>query len=141
MAAFVDTNILIYAFPETSTGPNDKVAIARSLLHALSANNELVVSAQVLGEFYVNAIRKSKPPLTHEQAMAQVFGLGKERVVPIDAPLVQLALRRVQQSRLSYWDALIVEAALRFGATLLYTEDMHSGTRFGPLELRNPFLP
>jgi predicted nucleic acid-binding protein len=39
-----------------------------------------------------------------------------------------------------HWNALIVEAAIRSGATILYTEDMHHGTRYGTLELRNPFL-
>jgi predicted nucleic acid-binding protein len=54
--------------------------------------------------------------------------------------LIRLALVRVQQSRISYWDALIVEAAIRSGASVLYTEDMHHGTHYGPVELRNPFL-
>ena len=46
----------------------------------------------------------------------------------------------MEVSRISYWDALIVEAAIRSGATILYTEDMHHGTQYGALELRNPFL-
>jgi predicted nucleic acid-binding protein len=66
--------------------------------------------------------------------------LSEQIVVAIDASLVQLALARVEQSRISYWDALIVEAAIRSGATILYTEDTHSGTHYGPLEIRNPFL-
>ena len=66
--------------------------------------------------------------------------LSRSEVLPIEAPLAQLALQRVQQSHISYWDALIVEAAVRSGATIPYTEDMHHGTRCGTLELRNPFL-
>jgi predicted nucleic acid-binding protein len=69
-----------------------------------------------------------------------VAELSLETVISIDASLVQLALQRVQQSRISYWDALIVEAAIRSRATILYTEDMHHGTCYGTLELRNPFL-
>jgi predicted nucleic acid-binding protein len=70
----------------------------------------------------------------------KVEDLSEQIVIAIDSSLVQLALRRVEQSRISYWDALIVEAAIRSGATILYTEDMHHGTRYGSLELRNPFL-
>jgi predicted nucleic acid-binding protein len=66
--------------------------------------------------------------------------LSKQVIVPIDASLVHLALQRSQKSRISYWDALIVEAAIRSGATTLYTEDMHHGTRYGNLQLHNPFL-
>ncbi len=61
--------------------------------------------------------------------------------MPIDETLVVLALQRVQQSRISYWDALIVESAIRSGATILYTEDMHHSTSYGTLQIRNPFLP
>jgi Ca-activated chloride channel family protein len=49
-----------------------------------------------------------------------------------------MAHRRVQLSSINYRDALIV--AIRSGATILYTEDMHPGSRCGALELRNPFL-
>lgn len=139
MAAFVDTNILIYAFANSSSGDLDKVAIARSLLTSLFSQNELIVSAQVLSKFSVNALNKTKPPLTLEQVSERVRELSAQTVVPIDASLVQLALRHSQQSRISYWDALIVEAAIRSGASVLYTQDMHHGTRYEQLLLQNPF--
>jgi predicted nucleic acid-binding protein len=125
MAAFVDTNILLYALSNANQGETGKVAIARRLVDELSEQDDLIVSAQVLSEFVSVSSRKGKSPLT---------------VIAIDASLVQLALQRVQQSHISYWDALIVEAAIRSGATILYTEDMHHGTHYGFLELRNPFL-
>ena len=138
MAAFVDTNILFYAFAESSADQVDKVHIARALIERLSRERELVLSAQVLSEFSSSALRKTgSTPLEIAERVSQ---LSTETVVPIDAPLVQLALQRVAESRISYWDALIVESALRAGATVLYTEDMHHGTRYGPLELINPFL-
>ena len=140
MAAFVDTNILIYAFVRDINGSVDKADTANALIARLAREGELVVSAQVLSEFSANAMRKGTPPLTVQQTAALIQDLGTQVVVPIDASLVQLALQRVQQSHISYWDALIVEAAIRSGATTLYTEDMHHGTRYGTLELRNPFL-
>lgn len=140
MASFVDTNILIYAFASTASGPIDKVAIAKELVALLSERKELVLSVQVLSEFSSAAMRKSNPPLSHVQIADRVDQLCLQTVLPIDASLVFLALQRVQRSRISYWDALIVEAAIRSGATILYTEDMHHGTRYGDLEIRNPFL-
>ncbi|HEY5054800.1 MAG TPA: PIN domain-containing protein [Acidobacteriaceae bacterium] len=139
MAAFVDTNVLIYAFAAEADDANEKVLLARRLLVGLRKESALVVSAQVLGEFATNAVRKGNPPLTLDQATAIVGELAGNSVVAIDDSLVLLALQRVQKSRISYWDALIVEAAIRGGASILYTEDLHSGTVYDTVEVRNPF--
>jgi predicted nucleic acid-binding protein len=141
MAAFVDTNILLYALSAANSLEVEKVVTAQRLVADLTAQTNLCLSAQVLSEFVTNAIRKGTPPLPLKEASKIVDELSRETVIPIDASLVQLAVERVQQSRISYWDALIVEAAIRSGATILYTEDMHPGTRYGTLELRNPFVP
>jgi predicted nucleic acid-binding protein len=140
MAAFVDTNILIYAFASEADEADDKALAAKALVSELISDNVLVVSAQVLGEFVTNAIRKGNPPLTLVKVSSVIEELSAQAVVSIDAILVQSALERMQVSRIGYWDALIVEAAIRSGASVLYTEDLHSGTFYGSLEIRNPFL-
>jgi predicted nucleic acid-binding protein len=140
MATFLDTNILLYALSRANSLEVEKVAIAKRLIAELTEQANLCISAQVLSEFITNAIRKGTPPLTLKEVSEIVEELSLETVISIDASLVQPALQRVQQSHISYWDALIVEAAIRSGATILYTEDMHHGTRYGTLELRNPFL-
>ena len=101
MAAFVDTNVLIYAFAESSGGNLEKVAIARSLLTSLFSRNELIVSAQVLSEFSANALNKTKPPLAINKVAERVLELSTQTVIPIDASLVQLALARADKSRIS----------------------------------------
>ena len=140
MAAFVDTNILLYAFSKASNGDPAKAAVADELVERLIRSEMIVLSAQVLNEFISVAMRKGKPPLTLDEVTRIVRRLARCNVLPVDVSLVQLALQRVEQSHISYWDALIVEAAIRSGATILYTEDMHHGTHYGTLELRNPFL-
>jgi predicted nucleic acid-binding protein len=140
MAAFVDTNILLSALSNANQGETGKVAIARRLVDELSEQDDLIVSAQVLSEFVSVSSRKGKSPLTEIEISRSIAELCEYTVIAIDASLVQLALQRVQQSHISYWDAPIVEAAIRSGATILYTEDMHHGTHYGFLELRNPFL-
>ena len=140
MAAFVDTNILLYAFSNANGGALTKVAVANELIERFIRSDELVLSAQVLNEFVSVSTRKGIPPLKLHEVIQIIERLSRNTILPIDASLVQLALQRVEQSHISYWDALIVEAAIRSGATILYTEDMHHGTRYGTLELRNPFL-
>jgi len=140
MASFVDTNILIYALVADEKSSADKVEIARRLVSNLSRSGELVLSAQVLGEFSINAMRKGSPPLTMEQTLARVTELRRQRIIPVDDSLVEKALQRMQQSRISYWDAQIVEAAIRSGASILYTEDLHNGTVYDGVEIRNPFV-
>ena len=140
MAAFVDTNILIYAYLGSPELEVEKKQRAKELLEHLMLDEALIVSAQVLNEFASNALRKAKPPLALAGIYLIVSELSRFQVLPIDASLILLTLTRVETSRLSYWDALIVEAALRSGASILYTEDMHHGTHYGSLELRNPFL-
>jgi predicted nucleic acid-binding protein len=140
MAAFLDTNILLYAFASASEGEMRKAIIARELIDRLTLESNFIVSAQVLSEFATNAAKKGKLAFRPREVEEIVENLTQQIVLPIDASLVQLALQRIQQSHISYWDTLIVEAAIRSGATILYTEDMHHGTRYGALELRNPFL-
>jgi predicted nucleic acid-binding protein len=41
--------------------------------------------------------------------------------------------------KVSFWDALTLEAALAAGATLLYSEDFQDGAVFGGLRIVNPF--
>jgi predicted nucleic acid-binding protein len=140
MAAFVDTNILLYAYSSVNEGETEKVEVAKRLIDRLTENDTLILSAQVLSEFVWIGGKKGKKPLTTVELALIVNDLSKQTVVTVDASLIQLALKRTQQSRISYWDALIVEAAIRSGATTLYTEDMHHGTRYGGLQLLNPFI-
>ncbi len=102
MAAFVDTNVLIYALVADAKETADKVNIARELVAGLTRRGELVFSAQVLSEFSANAMCKGNPPLTVSETLTHIQQLSNQRVLPIDESLVQLALQRVQQTRISY---------------------------------------
>ena len=131
---FVDTNVLVYLFD--SDAP-DKQARARALMR--EERNRLVVSVQVLGEFYVTVTRKLAAPLPVEAAARAVDALCELRVQALHPALVRSAVRRSHSSRLSYWDALIVETALDAGADVLFTEDLQDGQVFDSLRIVNPF--
>ena len=97
------------------------------------------LSAQVLGVFYVAATRKLAKPLSRAVARQAVDGFCTLRVEPLRAELVRAAVDRSESSKLSYWDALIVETAIAAGAGVLFTEDLQQGRRFGRLRIVNPF--
>ena len=131
---FVDTNVLVYLFDGDSP---DKQAKARRILEANA--NRIVLSTQVLGEFYVTVTRKLARPLATGPAAEAVNGLCAFPVRPLAAGLVRAAVRRSASSRLSYWDALIVESAMEAGAVVLLTEDLQDGRTFDALRVVNPF--
>ena len=134
-ACFIDTNVLVYLFD--SDAPR-KQARARSVLSEVA--DSAMVSTQVLGEFYVTVTRKLERPLPEDQAQAAVDALCELKVRPIHQGLVKAAIRRSKASRLSYWDALIVETAVEAEAAVLLTEDLQDGQRFDGVRVANPFL-
>ena len=131
---FVDTNVLVYLFDADS--PN-KQARARELLREEA--DRIVVSVQVLGEFYVTVTRKLAAPLPPDTAARAVDAICRFRVEAIHPELVRSAVYRSQSSRLSYWDSLIVETALNAGADVLFTEDLQDGQEIDGLRVVNPF--
>ena len=135
MAAFVDTNVLLYAVSTTSNEA-DKRVTARAILD----RDDLVLSAQVLQEFYVQATRSTKPdPLAHETAVSLIESWLRFRVIETTVPLVLQALATAARWRISYWDAAIIEAARRGGCPEVLSEDLQPGMNFAGVTVRNPF--
>jgi predicted nucleic acid-binding protein len=128
-------NLIVYAY-DGNAGSKRERAIALIEAHVRSAS--LVLSTQVLLETYNALVRAAL--LEKEGALAVVEALGEERVVTTDAALVVRAIRLAQHHRLSHWDGLIVQAAVDAGCTVLFSEDLRAGMRFGDVEVVNPFL-
>ena len=132
---FVDTNILLYA---ASTVGDERDKQQRALL--LLDSDDLVLSVQVLQEFYVRATRASKPErLTHEQAAALVESWLRFQVQENSVASLQNALATVARWGISYWDAAIVEAARAARCDTLLSEDLQDGMDFAGVRVRNPF--
>ena len=131
---FVDTNVLVYMFDADAP---DKRARAQELLR--EERDCIVLSTQVLGEFYVTVTRKFTESMSLEAAGRAVDAFSRFRVQPIHPETVNAAVRRSRSMRLSYWDSLIVEAALSAGAGALFTEDLQHGRRIDDLQIVNPF--
>lgn len=134
---FVDTNVLVCAHGVGDDEP--RARRARKELAELWRDRTGRVSTQVLQEFYSVATRKLKPPLPRGQARGVVAAYGDWSRVTIDVPMIVSASVLEEQHQLAFWDALIVEAALRSAATMLLSEDLQDGRKFGDLVVKNPF--
>ena len=134
---FTDTNLLVYAHAVGDADP--RARRARSRLAELWRDGTGVVSAQVLTEFYAVVTRKLTPSLPAMQARGIVASYAGWCQVTIDPDLIVAASVLEEQHTLAFWDALIVEAALRSAATTLLSEDLQDGRRFGELVVENPF--
>jgi predicted nucleic acid-binding protein len=133
---FLDSNVLVYSVDES---PAEKAKHKRAI-EVLSAHPEaLVVSTQVLQEFYVVTTRKLKTPLSEERAARAVRGLTKLDVVGVDAPLVLAAVDTSRLVQLSFWDALIIEAASRAGCERILSEDLNATQVIRGVRVENPF--
>jgi predicted nucleic acid-binding protein len=132
--AFVDTNVLVYAF---DTAHPVRRARAAELLEQLAGS--FALSTQVLGEFYVTVTRKLASPLSHEEAAEAVAALVPRTTISIEPALVQAAIRTSVATQISYWDALIVEAAASAGCERVLTEDLNDGQVIAGVRIENPF--
>ncbi len=136
MRIFVDTNVLVYA--HDSDAP-EKRAIALDVTRRLWDTREGALSTQVLQEFYVNITAKIPTRVAKREARDLVQSYSAWHLVGIDAADIVAASDLEERHRLSFWDALIVTAALKANADVLLTEDLHQKTRIRGLEVRNPF--
>jgi predicted nucleic acid-binding protein len=134
--AFFDTNVLVYLFDVDSPA---KQARARELFGDMARSGRIVLSSQVLQEFYVTVTRKLARPLPGDAALAALRQLSVFPLVANDGALVLRAVQLHQSASLSFWDALIVQAALEGNCRTVFTEDMQHGRRFGSLAIENPF--
>jgi predicted nucleic acid-binding protein len=135
-AAFVDTNVLVYAFDRRS---EPKVETAKELLNQLTATGRLRLSTQVLQELYPVLTRKGEPPYTPQEALIRLEYLSEWPIYINDYSAIRDAVVLSTEAIISFWDALILVAAARSGATVLYTEDLNHGQKLLGVTVVNPF--
>ena len=136
MPSFFDTNVLVYFVDEDEP---EKQEIARKLVQEYLIEGNGIISVQVLREFYWT-VRKLRHPLPEERAREAVRNLAGFSPLAEDAWMVLRAVDRTREMSFSFWDALIVEAALKGGAERLLTEDMQHGQVIEGMRIENPFL-
>lgn len=131
---FLDTNLFTYA--DDASHPDKREAALEVIKNCLREQTAMV-SLQVMHEYFVVATRKLgvSPRIARQKieltAMMNVVHLGTADILAaIDLHLAH---------SISYWDALIVQSALRGGASVLYSEDMQSGRHWNDVRVVNPF--
>jgi predicted nucleic acid-binding protein len=134
---FVDTNILVYAH-DLSDG--DRHAKASAIIEGLWEEETGVISTQVLQEFYVTVTRKIKSPLKPAAAREIILNYLSWSLQINDLETTIRASEIEEKNNLSFWDALIIAAALRLQAKKIITEDLNHGQIIEGILVENPFL-
>lgn len=134
---FLDTNVLVYAHDATAGNKHD---LAADLVSNLWDSQDGVISVQVLQEFYVTVTRKVSNPVDSQTAERWVSNYLNWSVVENDAGSVLRAIDIENRYQISFWDALIIQAAEAAGAKRLLTEDLNSGQRYGNVLVENPLI-
>jgi len=134
---FVDTNIIVYAYDTTA---GEKYETAKRILQDLWRSGEGLISTQILQELYVTLTRKIPRTLKSAQAGEIVEDMLTWDVVVNDGESVLMAIDLEGREKLSFWDALVVAAAVRGGASVLLSEDLTSGRTLAGVKIENPFM-
>jgi len=134
---FLDTNIFVYSFDRNSPA---KARRAMQLIRRAVTNRTGIVSYQVVQEFFSVALKRFTQPMTiaeAEQYLSTVF--RPLAAVHSSQSLYGEALQVSGRYRLSWYDSLIVAAAIQGQCGTLYTEDLQHGLQIGELKVENPF--
>lgn len=134
--AFIDTNVVVYLFDGRFPAKQRRSA---ELLEWLAAELTPIISTQVVQETFVCLTRKLGMLPGEALAALQKMEDASFVVQLIDLKLIWRAATRTESSQISFWDALIAEAALEARCDVLYSEDLQAGQDLGGLTVVNPF--
>jgi predicted nucleic acid-binding protein len=132
---FVDTNILMCAHDNAAGEKHER---AKTLVEELWRERKGVVSTQVLQELAVNLRRKTARPLDAKTTREIVADYLTWQVVVNGGESILEALDLEARFQISFWDALVVQAAQSSGAEILYSEDLSDGQTYGTVRVINP---
>ena len=136
--SFLDTNIVVYAFSHSDPS---KAKIAQRLVADGAADKLAIISYQVVQEFINVALRGFRSAIVRSDLESVVLtALFPMMAISSSPALVIEALRLQAANQLSWYDSLIVAAAIQGNCKILYSEEMQHGRRFGDLVVENPFL-
>jgi len=134
--SFVDTNVLVYAVVDDD--PVRQLA-AQTLVDTLAAAQALHTSTQVLQEIHMVLTRKVRRKFTSAEAIDYLDRIARAPVTTTDYRMVRHAAELSDRDAFSFWDALVLVAAARSGATRLYTGDLQDERTVLGVEIVNPF--
>ncbi|HHF51416.1 MAG TPA: PIN domain-containing protein [Candidatus Aminicenantes bacterium] len=133
---FLDTNIIVYAHDRSSGKKN---AIAKEIIGYLWESKKGVISVQVLQEFFVCVTQKISNPLQIKSARMILEYLSTWEVVVNDKHITLQAIDIQDKFKFSFWDSLIIQAAVQGQAGILLSEDLLDGQVVMGTKILNPF--
>lgn len=135
---FLDTNIFVYALDRSDAR---KLRVATQLIREALATRKGVVSYQVVQEFFNVALKRFAQSMSAAEAEQHLITVFRPLLVVHSSEALFAETFRLQpRYRLSWYDALIVQAARNAQCDVLYTEDLQHGQKFDNLRVVNPFL-
>ena len=133
---FLDTNVLVYSVDSESP---EKRQRALELVNRSVTGRTGCISFQVVQETLNVLIRKTETPVDRILEMLEVVLIPLWQVYP-SAALYQDAISIQGRYGFSFYDSLVVAAALEAGCARLYSEDLQHGQQIRGLTIINPFL-
>jgi predicted nucleic acid-binding protein len=134
---FLDTNVFVYSFERTEPA---KASRAAELIRDGLETRKGIISYQVVQEFFDIAINRFVSPMSAFAAEEYLGTVFRPLLAVHSSPALFIsALQLHHRHHLSWYDSLIVGAALEANCEILYSEDLQDGRRFDALKITNPF--
>jgi predicted nucleic acid-binding protein len=134
---FLDTNLFVYTFDAKATAKAKKAA---QLIRRAADTGEGIISYQVVQEFFSVAFRRFAQPMSVADAEQYFITVLRPLLAVHSSPAIYFeALRVAEKHRMSWYDSLIVAAALEGKCGKLYSEDFQHGRKIEELQIENPF--
>ena len=135
-SAFVDTNVLVYAYDRSEAAKQQR---ARGVLTQLATTQSGVISTQVLAEFFNAVTRKIAAPLSIDEGYTRVQNFVHTwQVVNLTGTMVLEAIRGVREHQFGFWDAQIWAAARLNQIPVVFSEDFAAGAVVEGVRFVNP---
>ena len=135
---FLDTNILVYSFDNSAP---EKQQTSQQLIETALSSQQGIISSQVVQEFLNVAQRKFVKPMS--LADARIYLETVLRPLCQHFPSLgfyEHALRLCEETGYTFYDSLIVTAAIEAGCKIVISEDLQNGRIIQGTTILNPFV-
>ena len=130
-----DTNVLVYMQDASELA---KQQIARNLFSEHNDKGNAIISTQCLQEFYNVLTNKMKQDKATVKQLVHCFSENLP-VIQITPAIIETAIDISIQTQFSFWDSLMLSAAISAKCSVLYSEDLNEGQIVNGVTIKNPF--
>jgi len=135
---FIDTNVFVYSFDQSQRTKQER---SLQLIQSGLQTGLGIISTQVIQEFLNMATRRFAVPMKPEDSRAYLrLVLNPLCQVYPDLSLFESSLDLQTETGYSFYDSLILSAAILSGCNFLFTEDMQDGQAIHGVLIKNPYI-